>query len=94
MKHENENNAQEQMQEQICSYLFGELQAKDKAHVEQRFEESEVWRAERDRLQGTIGLVQAAMKADTVVETESEQLSEAAMQSLALAGTQAAASHV
>ncbi len=93
MKNENENNAQEQMQEQICSYLFGELEAKDKAHVEQRFEESEVWRAERDRLQGTIGLVQAAMKADTAVETESEQLSEAAMQSLALAGTKAAASH-
>jgi len=81
------------MQEQLCAYLFGELEAKDKAHVEQRLAESEVWRSERDRLNGTIGLVQAAMKAEDSADSDSEQLSDEALQRLALAGTQAAAGY-
>ena len=93
MQNENENNAQEQMQEQLCAYLFGELEAKDKAHVEERLLESEVWRSERDRLNGTIGLVQAAMKADGSADSDSEQLSDEALKRLAQAGTQAAAGY-
>ncbi|MFT5058661.1 MAG: hypothetical protein ACI89E_001436, partial [Planctomycetota bacterium] len=93
MKNEQENSAQEEMQEQICAYLLQELDAKDAAHVEQRLAESAVWREERDRLSGTIGLVRSAMNGDVELAPEGEQLSEAVLQRLALVGTQAAAGH-
>ncbi len=88
-----ENSAQEQMQEQLCAYLLQELDAKDAAHVEQRLAESALWREEREKLSGTIGLVRSAMQVDPVAAPEGEQLSEEAMQHLALVGTQAAAGH-
>ncbi|MFT5200239.1 MAG: anti-sigma factor RsiW, partial [Planctomycetota bacterium] len=79
MKNEQENSAQEEMQEQICAYLLQELDAKDAAHVEQRLAESAVWREERDRLSGTIGLVRSAMNGDVELAPEGEQLSEAVL---------------
>ncbi|MDF1838151.1 MAG: von Willebrand factor type A domain-containing protein [Planctomycetota bacterium] len=98
MKNEQENgahesSAQEQMQEQLCGYLLQELDAQEMAHVEQRLAESAVWREERDRLSGTIGLVRSAMEVEAASAPEGEQLSESALQHLAMVGTQAAAGH-
>ena len=78
-------NPEQEMQEQICAYLFGELDDAGREHVEARLAESATWRAEHDRLQGTIGLVETTLKskaqgAQTALSAASMQTLQAAAQ--------------
>ncbi|MEZ5976338.1 MAG: von Willebrand factor type A domain-containing protein [Planctomycetota bacterium] len=82
MKHEPNQDptpAELEMQEKLCAYLFGELDAAERAHVESRLAESAAWRAEHERLAGTISLVQGAM---TDLPSAKNTLSAAAMDNL------------
>lgn len=71
------------MQEQLCAYLFDELEPGDRSHVEARLAESETWRTEHDRLKSTIGLVETTLKAKS--DDGSNALSAASMETLAAA---------
>ena len=78
-------NPEQEMQEQICAYLFGELDDAGREHVEARLAESATWRAEHDRLKGTIGLVETTLKskaqgAQTALSAASMQTLQAAAQ--------------
>ncbi len=53
-------NPEERRHEMLCAYLLGELEDEERTEIEAALEESEELRAERARLESTIGVVQNA----------------------------------
>jgi Ca-activated chloride channel family protein len=60
-EHEHEPSEESRVHTMLCAYVLGEATDDERAEVEQLLAGSEELRAERDRLQATIGLVQTTM---------------------------------
>jgi len=72
------NPSDQEMHERLCEFLFGELDEAGRREVEAELERSPELRAERERLEATVGLVQQALPAEELSEEVQETLRAAA----------------
>jgi len=69
---------EQELHEKLCAYVLGELDGADRADVERELLRSPELRAERERLEGTIGAVRDAMQpAQTLTPAAKEALERA-----------------